>query len=284
VHPARRFIYYLLTHQEQAENEEIRSALGGLKLFEKLATDEVIDRFRKDIEFPVPYKAHTKTHLPSINLQKKLRVHDMHRKHKNCVNAIEILNNPLARDMVEPLLLAGTAFAKVAKTVNKKCNTRYLKEDIATFYHYFFEVEAIHRHQWTDAIKKRGISHTYKSALIGNTDLVLWRLGEKIAVRTQDALEEAFTQTCMRLLELRSQPTNIATMKMLQMGVESIVRIQQAMAESDVKVKEVIERLQQFKQSQQVIDIPSIEDLGESSFMHGLPSKEKIIDAKEIEA
>jgi len=234
MHPARHFIQFLMTQNSSVadDNTWIQETLGELNLFQKQATDKVLDALRaeiKEVGVPANYQPSSRTHAPSVEFQRKLRIREMHIQTPSCKRACELRANGDAREKTEQLLLAYTPFPKVAKQVNKLCRTNYRADVIALFYHYFFEVEAISRSSWSDALRRRPGGLLYKSALIGKSDLVLWRMGEDIVVETREALEEAFTQATMRLYEMRGMPTNMATMKMMQAAVESIVRVHGAM-------------------------------------------------------
>lgn len=265
MHPALYFIRYLMTLGDRAladDNGAIRGVLTQLGLFEKLATDPVLEDIRKDIEIPADYRPGALTHRKTLEFQKKLRVRDMHSMTVACKKANELRESPAHREFVEQLLLSYTPFAETARRTNEKFRSRYKKEEVAAFYHYFFNVEAIPRAKWVDAIKARR-SIPYKSAMAGDNRLVLWRHGEKIAVDAHEALEAAFTQAFVRMEELRTMPTNMATIGMFQRGVDSMVRLQQAMSESEVRMKEVLKQLEQFKQSRRQVEIPDISALGE---------------------
>ena len=190
----------------------------------------------------------------------------MHAMTKECKEACDIRNNASAREMAEQLLLAYTPFKKTARMVNKTCRTQYKHEGIAQFYHYFFNVDAIPRSAWADAIKRRPGAINFRSALIGDSDLVLWRMGERVVVDTRTALEEAFTQCYMRLIDMKNMPTSMATIKMTQACVEGLVRSHQALTESEVRMKDMLERLENFRQTRREVAIPDARQLGHISY------------------
>ncbi len=271
MHPCRHFIQFLMTQNSAVgeDNAWIQQTLGDLDLFQKQATDKVLDALRaqtREVGIPDNYQPSSRTHAPSIEYQRKLRIREMHIQTPNCKRACELRAHGDAREKAEQLLLAYTPFPKVARQINKLCRTNYRADVIALYYHYFFEVEAISRSAWSDALRRRGGAMIYKAALVGKPDLVLWRMGEDIVVETREALEEAFTQATMRLLEMRNMPTNMATMKMMQAAIESIVRVHGCMAESEVRMKDVLSQLQNFQQSRREVQIPSFQALGATSY------------------
>ena len=274
MHPARNFILFLMTQNSAVaeDNDWIRETLNDLDLYGKIATDPVLNALRQQVReagVPSNYQPSSRTHGPSIEFQRKLRVREMHIMTDNCKRACELRANPDAKEKAEQMLLAFTPFAKVAQQLNKHCRTRYRAEVVALFYHYFFDIEALPRSTWSDVLRRKSGATTYKAALIGKPNLVLWRMGEDIVVETKEALEEAFTQATMRLIEMRSMPTNLATVKMMQCCVESIVRVHGALGESEVRMKDVLTQLKNFQQSRKAVVIPSYQDLGETSYDDG---------------
>lgn len=264
MHPAKYFIWYLMTSdsKQSQDNEWIRETLKELELFEKLAPDEIVDSLRAQLSPPDNYQPSSRTHQPSIQFQRKHKVREMHLMSPYCKQACDLRAHPSHKEVVEPLLLSFTPFAQVAKQVNRRCRTRYRREVIELFYHYFFNVEEVARNQWASVIRKRPGAPLYKSALSGQTDLVLWKMGEAIVIDNHRALEEAHAQCFMRLQDMRNMPTNMATVKMMQSCIEALVRVETLMSESDVRMKDVLRQLENFQQARRETQIPSIKDLG----------------------
>lgn len=279
MHPAFYFIRYLLTTGSKVaeDNQWVQKTLGDLELFPAQATTEIIDKIRAELKPPANYQPASRTHTPSIKYQQELKVRDMHVMSPWCKAACEIRNDSAAREYVESLLLAYTPFPQVARQLNKKCRTRYTVDAISLFFHYFFNVEKVPRTFWVDATRRRVGSSYFKAALVGKPELVLWKMGEDLLVETREALEEAFTQAYMRLVEMRGMPTNMATMKMFQMGVDSLVRIFQAMSDSEIRMKDVMKQLEQFQQTKKEIEIPAAQVLGEISANMKSSDQEKLL-------
>lgn len=275
MHPAKYFILYLMStgHSDAEDNDWIRTALQQLDLFDRLATDDVLDQLRAEIKFPKNYHPTSRTHVPTIRFQKKLRVRDMHMMAPACKRANEIREKSAAREKAEVLLLGYTSFPVVARQVNRICRSAYTADDIGMFYHYFFNVDMLSRHGWQDAIRRRGRGVLYKSALAGSSELVQWRTGENITVETREALELAFTTGYMMLQELRSAPFNIATVSMYNKIVDGLVKTHMAMGEAEVRMKDMMEQLQRFQQSKRQVEIPGVDTLTSHS---GQLKEEKI--------
>lgn len=263
MHPAKYFILYLMStgHADAEDNEWIRTALEQLDLFERLATNIVLNQFRAEIKLPKNYHPTSRTHVPTIRFQKELRVRDLHMMTPTCKRANDIRENSAAREKAEVLLLSFATFPIVAKQINRLCRTAYTADDIGAFYHFFFNVELLSRHQWQDAIRRRGRGAYYKAALVGSPDLARWRMGENITVETREALELAFTTGYMFLQELRGMPFNIATVAMYNKTVDGLVKTHQAMGEAEVRMKDMMEQLERFKQSKRQIEIPGVDTL-----------------------
>ncbi|MCA8939450.1 MAG: hypothetical protein KDB07_06570 [Planctomycetes bacterium] len=249
---------------EALEDAWIQNTLESMDLFAKLATTPVLDELRDQASPPRNYNPTSPRHQASADFQRDLRVRDMHTMAENCAQAVALLRDTPSRELLESLLLSKTPFKKSTRILNKHRGTRYTVEGVSTFYHYFFEVDAIPRSLWSDAIRRRGGS-TLKTALHGDSDLVLWRLGEHVVVDLRDGLEEAFTQCHMRLKELRQMPTNFATIKMIQACVDGMTKSHQALTESEVRMKDMLRKLEQFRQSRRQIQVLSAHDLGEFS-------------------
>lgn len=268
---------------ESKDDDWIVQSLHGLDLFPKLATTPVLDELRDQCVPPSNYNPTSPSHQDSAAFQRDIRVRDMHAMTADCSQAVAILRDTAAREFLEALLLSKTPFKKSARILNKHCGTRFTVGAVSMFYHYFFEVDAIPRSKWSEAIRKRGGS-ALKTALQGDSELVLWRLGESVAVDLRDGLEEAFTQCYMRLKELRQMPTNFATIKMIQGCVDGLTKTHQALTESEVRMKDMLSKLEQFRQSRRQIHMLSAQDLGEFSGPSDGGTKLLMASAEELEA
>ncbi len=268
MHPARHFILYLLTGNITGKKDKwVHDFLGSLDLFPDLLTTSLLQDFKEQARPPEGYDATKKTNQKNVQFWRGLRIFDMHVQTPTAKKAHEILVHPPLRDMAEPLLLSRTPFAEVAKILNRRFQKMYKAEDVATFYHYFFEVDAISRTRWYDTLKERKSSPILRSSLDGNSQVTRWRMGDEdgLVFDFRSGLEDAFKQCVMRIKELGVRPTTIETAKTLNLLVDALMRTNQGLVDAETEKSDMIKKLTEFRQARKPIPIQSVQALGAHS-------------------
>lgn len=266
MHPARHFILFLFSTQRDADKANvIKKALERHRLYPLAATKTVLEHLKEQATWPDKYDPAKKTSKVSTAFWRKLRIYDMHCKTAAVKNAVEILSTPTIREIVEPLLLSGTPFADVRKIVLRKTYKAYRADDIATYYHYFFDVSAISRAEWGTLIREESAGHhVLESALLADHEVIRWRIGDLNDVRLdlREGLNEAFTQSYMRLKELRQLPTTPNVVKMMNQLVDSLLKANQGLVDQEVGKADLLEKLASFRQHRVQVQPVSVHQLG----------------------
>lgn len=263
MHPSKFYIRYLMMSGIRMwdSNDNIREHLRKHRLFPELATDEVIQKIREEIQFPDGYNPSIKDAKITRAYQQEMKVRGMVENTAACKEANVIRDNLPVRDVIEPLLLSASPFVRVARIVNKQRNTRFTKEGVEMFFHYYFNADLHTVTEWQDASRMHPNRDLMLAATNRRPELVEWKLGEEVIMDMRKVLEEAFTQAYMWLIQLRKLPLTPDTAKMFHQLSDAVVKIHMAMGESEVRMKEMMEQLKKFIQSRKSVDIPSVESL-----------------------
>lgn len=268
-HPCRHYLMYLMTGIVDVladKNKALLAAVRRMDLFESALTEDVIHALaeRAVNGRPEGFDPYRLSKPATARFLRDLRVYDMHTKTKHAETALKILGNASYREATQMLLLSRTPYAQTAKTLNQKFGTSFVAQDVATFYHYFFEVEALSTGEWYRLLAERQESLLLRSSLGSDTAMTRWRLGDVDGLSTdiREGLEEIMLQARLRIRDLRNQPTTVQTAKMLLAFAEVFTSSHEQMLKAEMNQSDLLQELESFRQRKETMTFPSVDNIG----------------------
>ena len=175
-HPARHYVYYLLTRRLHTVTELLEE-MGVLGLpvpgdesgLEQLGSEVL--RVRATLMLPVPFNPRDKTPTPeTLTVLRALRIHDIWRQPAAVLKATEILGEPRIRHLLELLLFGPLTAAAIADRIAARFG---LPQDamnaavVRAYAHYFWDVNALDPGQWRNFVTMHypSVATEYHAAL-----------------------------------------------------------------------------------------------------------------------
>lgn len=267
MHPAKHFIYYLLssTYPNKMDIKKVRAVLADRDLHSGMLTQEIYTALKQNVERSIPesFTPGSKRHAESAAYMRSMRISDAFSESPSFTKASSLLMKPKVREELENLLLGGTHPKVVAAFLNKKWRARCKEEDIRTYQHYFFDLSEVSDEdvQTDIAGRMKDPLRAKRTAAAKDEQFALWLLREDIQPEMQAVKNDVLQQAWMRLKELRELPTTSDSIRMLKAITAIVLDIENSNNNSDAKMKEINDRLKQLTQKRREADFKRPEAL-----------------------
>lgn len=155
-HPARYYIFYLLSRRQYRFREIIANLIRQnipLPQDERGFNDLLVDiqTAQREMVFPAQYNPRDLSHIPTAKWLKKHRIYDFWAGEPEVTYAVDILDQPSLRRELEVMLLGPLRFADIAERLVELHGLDRRVMNVATvryYSHYFWNLDALSMQKW----------------------------------------------------------------------------------------------------------------------------------------
>lgn len=138
--PAEFYIKYLILHPDRLTDEDIIRTLRENQL--DYPGPGYLDRVRKTLKPPVPFHPLVESDVRSYKFLQRQKVHRLFFRNVHVDTALEILQTPKAKEVVETLLILAAEHTDICFRL-RKLGFNVLPEAIAYYAHFFMNVQLV---------------------------------------------------------------------------------------------------------------------------------------------
>lgn len=151
--PAEYYIKYLLLHPDKYGDEDIKRVLREHHL--DFPHGNYLDRLRSGLKVPSPFYPLNEFHKASYRFLVKERVHTFYYPDKHTEAALNILNTPRAKELVESMGIVEDPLSLTVTRLQKAGLGTYCVEDLKRYNHYFWNVRLVDSLELRSLVSKR---------------------------------------------------------------------------------------------------------------------------------
>lgn len=201
--PAEFYLKFLLSHPDKYNDEKIEGVCKELGI--DWLGPRYIEKLKRQLHPPIPFYPEDPLHLPSQSFLRKEMISKIFNPDKSMRRALEILDKPRIRELVEALVISGAPHEELVRALNRRFNGGCSIEAIDLYRHYFWNIDLL------DATEFRALLQLRFSATPSDLD--------QTSVQQSLALKRAsFLDARMVASKLPASPIT-AILAQMQLGV-----------------------------------------------------------------
>lgn len=139
--PAEYYIKYLLLHPDNYDDDDIKRVLKEHQL--DFPGGKYLDRLRARLRPPSPFYPLNDLHPSSFRYLVSEKVHTLFHQDRKTVAALEILNKPRVKEMVESMTLLREPYALVVVRLQRAGLGSYRAGDLQRYCHFFWNLDLV---------------------------------------------------------------------------------------------------------------------------------------------
>lgn len=275
-HPAETFIKYLIIKDEDATNPQIQK---GIEDWGFLSPEMVyLDFLRQGLaDKPAAFDPANRLHRPSMAFLRDNGVYELFHKTPTSDEAWSILSEPFMRLNIERCLLARLDRKATAQKLNKKHGWKLTEDGITAFNNYFWNVRSLSWDEWGRFLYGRSAMYEqYMSLLQAPPSLAFFHLHLEQTIESKRMIQRTQEIAYFNLEEVNLKP-GTAPDKIKAIGVlgKAIIECHEALATSDMALKDVLKDFERFRMEHPQVLPPDIKELAPDGNFHGSGIEEK---------
>lgn len=277
-HPAENYIKFLVISNPGMTDEQI---LSDLLDWSFLAPDPVyLPTLRGRITAPpANYQPTNRMHRATSQYLRDQGVYEAFFAVNAFNDALELLSNPEKRLLVEQILISRIDLKQAAIRVNQSRNLHITEEALATYRHYFWNVDLLTFDDWGRYLYGRSaLYEQYMALLRAPVSLAYHHLRIEQQIESKNMIREIMELAYFTAKEVGIRPgTGMEKVKAIALMGKLVNECHQSLSTSDMALKDVLSQFENFRMQHPQALPPSIHELAPGANFTGSGADLKVL-------